>query len=98
MQWDANPSIILDVKTLVGVGLPIQVIPRLLVFSVLILLVNKHDNNLVRQFLILQMHLFYIRFIIGNECLQSLPAKLSTQLRNICQTNFPEDGCDLGHR
>ena len=26
MNWDANPSIILDVKTRLGVGLPIQVI------------------------------------------------------------------------
>ena len=25
MQWDGNPSIILDIKTLVGVALPIQV-------------------------------------------------------------------------
>ncbi|CAL5342077.1 hypothetical protein CsSME_00026584 [Camellia sinensis var. sinensis] len=25
MQWDGNPSIILDVKTRVGIGLPIQV-------------------------------------------------------------------------
>lgn len=26
MNWDANPSIILDVKTRLGVALPIQVI------------------------------------------------------------------------
>jgi hypothetical protein len=25
MNWDANPSIILDVKTILGVALPIQV-------------------------------------------------------------------------
>lgn len=25
MQWDGNPSIILDIKTRVGVGLPVQV-------------------------------------------------------------------------
>jgi hypothetical protein len=26
MQWDGNPSIILDIKTLVGVALPVQVV------------------------------------------------------------------------
>lgn len=26
MQWDGNPNIVLDIKTLVGVGLPIQVL------------------------------------------------------------------------
>lgn len=26
MQWDGNPNIVLDIKTRVGVGLPIQVI------------------------------------------------------------------------
>lgn len=26
MQWDGNPSIILDIKTLVGVSLPVQVL------------------------------------------------------------------------
>lgn len=25
MQWDGNPNIVLDIKTLVGVALPIQV-------------------------------------------------------------------------
>jgi len=25
MQWDGNPSIILDIKTLLGVALPVQV-------------------------------------------------------------------------
>lgn len=25
MQWDGNPNIVLDIKTRVGVGLPIQV-------------------------------------------------------------------------
>ena len=26
MQWDGNPSIVLDIKTLVGVALPVQVL------------------------------------------------------------------------
>lgn len=26
MQWDGNPSIVLDIKTLVGVSLPVQVL------------------------------------------------------------------------
>lgn len=26
MQWDGNPSIILDIKTLIGVALPVQVL------------------------------------------------------------------------
>lgn len=26
MQWDGNPSIILDIKTLLGVALPVQVV------------------------------------------------------------------------
>jgi len=26
MQWDGNPSIILDIKTLLGVALPVQVL------------------------------------------------------------------------
>lgn len=25
MQWDGNPNIILDIKTYLGVGLPVQV-------------------------------------------------------------------------
>lgn len=25
MQWDGNPSIVLDIKTLLGVALPVQV-------------------------------------------------------------------------
>lgn len=25
LQWDGNPNIVLDVKTIVGVGLPVQV-------------------------------------------------------------------------
>ncbi|GMP32940.1 hypothetical protein CsSME_00006474 [Camellia sinensis var. sinensis] len=33
MQWDGNPSIILDVKTRVGIGLPIQVIFNLFLIS-----------------------------------------------------------------
>lgn len=28
MQWDGNPNIVLDIKTLVGVGLPIQVLSK----------------------------------------------------------------------
>lgn len=27
MQWDGNPSIILDIKTYLGVALPVQVTP-----------------------------------------------------------------------
>lgn len=27
MKWDGNPSIIIDVKTRLGVALPVQVIP-----------------------------------------------------------------------
>lgn len=30
MQWDGNPSIILDINTLLGVGLPVQVTYSLL--------------------------------------------------------------------
>jgi hypothetical protein len=35
MNWDANPSIILDVKTRLGVALPIQVIYFMSMFLVL---------------------------------------------------------------
>lgn len=29
LQWDGNPNIVLDIKTKVGVALPIQVLPTL---------------------------------------------------------------------
>lgn len=27
IQWDGNPNIVLDIKTMLGVALPIQVMP-----------------------------------------------------------------------
>jgi len=32
MQWDGNPDIVLDIKTIVGVGLPIQVLIQLIFY------------------------------------------------------------------
>lgn len=33
MQWDGNPNIVLDIRTRVGVGLPVQVISALLLYA-----------------------------------------------------------------
>lgn len=40
MQWDGNPNIELDVKTKVGVGLPIQVLFHLFLVSRVILVLQ----------------------------------------------------------
>lgn len=34
MQWDGNPNIVLDIKTKLGVSLPVQVIKSFLFFMV----------------------------------------------------------------
>ena len=39
LQWDGNPSIILDIVTRVGVRLPIQVISEILIMLVLVIVI-----------------------------------------------------------
>lgn len=61
LQWDGNPSIILDIRTRLGVSLPIQVIEQIVVaqdvafhwFSVLLFLKDKHCSILHPMKLIL---------------------------------------------
>ena len=45
MQWDGNPNIVLDIKTKLGVSLPVQVIRRLIEVGRLIMMCESELNH-----------------------------------------------------
>lgn len=64
IQWDGNPSIILDIKTRVGVVLPVQVTFNICIFQCFLLCICIHDLNIFLQHSIIFIYRRYEYFLI----------------------------------